>query len=95
MPNLKLSIKSLLRTVGHKYFRSLKHSKNHHSIFTNLDFRTLKKLSHDKSIYVTKPDKCCGAVILNREDYEQKVYSVSNYPDKFEGIHANEKKVSD
>ena len=67
--------------------------KNSHSIFTNSDFRALKKLSPDKSIYVTKLDKGCGVVILNRGDYEQKVYSVINDPDKFEEIHLDEKKL--
>ena len=93
LPNSEQTFKSLLKTVCHKYFHSFKPSKSYHSIFTNSDFRTLKKLSQDKSIYVTKPDKGCGVVILNRRDYEQKVYSVINDPDKFEEIHVDEKKL--
>ena len=64
-----------------------------HSIFTKSDFITLKKLSEDKTIYVTKPDKGCGVVILNSADYEQKVYDVINDSDKFEEIHIDEKKL--
>ena len=86
MPNSQQTFKSLLKTVGTKYFLSFKHSKTPHSIFTNSDFRTLKKLSEDETIYVTKPEKGCGVVILNRGDYEQKVYNVINDPDKFEEI---------
>ena len=93
MPNSEQTFKSLLKTVCHKYFHSFQPFKSFHSIFTNSDFRTLKKLSQDKSIYVTKPDKGCGVVILNRGDYEQKVYSVINDPDKFEEIHLDEKKL--
>ena len=63
-----------------------------HSISTNSDFRTLKTLSQDKSIYDTKPDKVYGVVILNRSDYDQKVYSVINDSDKFEEIHVDKKK---
>ena len=43
--------------------------------------------------YITKPDKGCGVVILNRADYEQRVYDVINDPDKFEEIHIDEKKL--
>ena len=76
MPNAHHTFKSLLKTMGHKYFHSSGPSKNQHSIFTKSDFITLKKLSEDKTIHVTKPDKGCGVVILYRADYEQKVYDV-------------------
>ena len=50
-------------------------------------------MSEDKTIYVFKPDKGCGVVILNRGDYKQKVYDVINDADKFEEIYIDEKKL--
>ena len=63
------------------------------SIFTKSDFIILKKLSKDKNIYITKPDKGCGVVLLNRADYHQKVYDIINDHDKFEEVHIEERKL--
>ena len=52
MPNSQQTFKSLLKTVAHKYFHSFKPSNGHY--ITKTDFLTLKTLSEDKSIYVTK-----------------------------------------
>ena len=41
--------------------------------------------------YIHNPDKGCGVVILNRGDYEQKVYDVINDADTFEEIHIDKK----
>ena len=38
--------------------------------------KTLKNLSNDKNIYITKPDKGKGVVILNRKDYNEKMESI-------------------
>ena len=63
------------------------------SIFTKFDFTILKSLSMDRNIYITKPDKRCDVVLLNKADYNKKVYDIINDAEKFEEIHIEEKKL--
>lgn len=49
---------------------------NKHKTEINKTERTLKNLSVDKSIYITRPDKGKGIVILNRDDYNKKMNDI-------------------
>ena len=50
-------------------------------------------MSKDENIYITKPDKVCGVVLLNKADYHQTVYDIINDQTKFEEIHIEERKI--
>ena len=49
---------------------------NKHKSEINKIERTLKNLSVDKSIYITRPEKGKGIVILNRDDYNKKMNDI-------------------
>ena len=40
----------------------------------------LHNLSKDKTIYITRPDKSCGVIIMNRIDYINKMNTIINGP---------------
>ena len=61
------------------------------SIFKKPHLNALKALFNDKSIYVTKPDKEQGEVILNQSDYIWKVRDVIDDETKFCNITTREK----
>ena len=91
IPNVQQAFRSLLKTIAHKHFSDFKPMNDFFSIFTKSDLSILKRLSSDKNLYITKPDKGCGVVLLNTVDYEQKVYDIINDSEKIEEIHAEEK----
>ena len=47
----------------------------------------------DRNIYITKPDKGCVVVLLNKSDYNKKVYDIINNAENFEEIHIERKKL--
>ena len=49
--------------------------------------KILKSLSKDKTIYITRPDKGRGVVIMNRTDYINKMNTIVNDPSTFKQIH--------
>ena len=46
----------------------------------------LKQLAKAKSIYITRPDKGKGVVILDKQDYVNKMLNILNDPVSFETI---------
>ena len=46
----------------------------------------LKSLKEDESITITKPDKGRGVVIMNNEDYHNKLQTIVNDTTKFKQI---------
>ena len=76
--------KNQLRSIARKYFYNFKPHKNRSPIFSKQDFLDLNNLAKDDTIHVTKPDKGRGVVILDKEDYIQKVNTILNDPTKFE-----------
>ena len=85
----KQTFRSFQKSIAH--LKDLKPMNDLFSIFTKSDFSILKSLSRDKNLYITKPDEGCGVVLLNREDYQQKVYNIINNSEKFEEIYEQEK----
>lgn len=47
------------------------------------------KLKSDKSIIITKPDKGRGTVIMNKDDYLEKVKHILSDTSKFKVINVN------
>lgn len=91
--NAREVFKTQLKSIAHKYFHGFKHFRNGCPLFKKSDVFTLKKLASDPNIYVTRPDKGCGVVLLNRTDYIDKVNSVLNDVTKFDRINIDEKKI--
>ena len=52
-------------------------------VFTSEEFKILKNLRNDNSIFVMKPDKGNGVVILNRYDYYSKMETILDETSKF------------
>ena len=65
--NAKSYFRSQLQAIAHKFYFNFKAYKNRCPIFTKHEYAILKELSYDTSIYVTKPDKGYGIVILNKQ----------------------------
>ena len=63
-------------------------------MFSKDDFRTIKNLSTDPSIYITKPDKGNGVVILNIREYISKMENTLSDPTKFQKIVDDERKLT-
>jgi len=68
-PDSKTYFKSNLKTIALKYFYSFKPkiSQYHRKLV-----ESLKQLSFDKSIIITKPDKGSGVVLLDKSEYIEK-----------------------
>ena len=76
-PNAWTYVKSSIKTIAYKYYYSFK---SHPSPRELRHLATLKELSSDNSIVVTKPDKGSGVVILNKSDYIKKMETITTYP---------------
>ena len=75
-----------LRTVCNTFRRTVTKSiKNQHQQIRNIK-QTLKALSQDKTVVVTRPDKGRGIVILNKQDYIEKINSILSDTTIFEEI---------
>ena len=65
-------LKSKMWHLANTYINAYKpteHSLKKHQI--------LKRLQHNRNI-ILRPDKGCGTVILNREEYMKKIYAIIN-----------------
>ena len=52
-------------------------------VFTAEEFKILRNLKNDNSVFVLKSDKGNGIVILNRDDYYSKMETILNDTSKF------------
>ena len=89
--NLKLcnnlsNLQKQLSELSHTTFRKLK---THWApFFTKEDFELLKELSKNEHLVITKPDKGKGTVILDKQDYVQKIDTILSDGTKFENLGA-------
>ena len=89
LKNLKLcsnlsKLQNQLAELSHTTFRKLK---THWApFFTKEDFELLKQLSMNEDIIITRPDKGKGTVILDKEDYIQKISIILDDNTKFENL---------
>ncbi|XP_069974787.1 uncharacterized protein [Penaeus vannamei] len=78
-------ITSTISIVANNTFKKFKHyiknNHEHHSFFTSL-----KSLKDDDNIIITRPDKGRGIVILNKDDYQNKLQSILDDSSKFKRI---------
>ena len=50
--------------------------RNHNLLFTMRYEKTLKRLGRDSSLHITKADKGGGVIVMQREDYDQKMTAI-------------------
>lgn len=80
-----------LRSIAYKYFYQFKSNENISALFSKKDFGILKKLKANTNIIITKPDKGNGIVILNKNDYINKINNIIHDQSKFCKVNDNEK----
>jgi len=74
-----------ISTVAHDTYKKFKHHiKSNHDPHPFLT--PLQTLKDDKNIIITKPDKGRGVVILNKDDYHNKLKTIVNDTSKFKPI---------
>jgi len=91
--NPRQFFKTGLKSLVNKYFANFKPHRNICPVFSREDFATLRNLSKDKSIYITRPDKGNGVVILNKNDYITKIMEIIGDYTKFREVQDDERKL--
>ena len=86
LPNATESFKKNIRCIANKYYYNFKPFKNNCPLFNKSLMQALKSLSSNRNIYITKPDKGQGVVILNRNEYNSKVLDIINDANTFSKI---------
>ena len=56
-------------------------------VFSSDEFKVLKNLKNDNSIFIIKPGKGNGVVILNRDDYRSKIEPILSETNKFKPLN--------
>ena len=79
--NLEIARRSI-QNLAHKTYSSLKHS-NWFPFLKYEDFQVLKKLSKRNDLVICRPDKGKGVVLLNRDDYVEKMNNILSDSSKF------------
>ena len=87
--NLKLnadvpSLRMHIQALAQKTYSNL--STRWTPYFSKRDMEIIKKLSKRDDIIITRPDKGKGTVILNRDEYKQKVENILSDESKFRNI---------
>ncbi|CAH8616866.1 unnamed protein product [Schistosoma rodhaini] len=76
-----------------EYCYQFKHSRyNYRSILTKKHKEAISELINDENLIITKPDKGTGTVLLNRNDYIDKMNNILNDHRKFQKLN-NQKDV--
>ena len=77
----KPTLKAQLLHLGNSYVHNFQPSK-----LTLIKHCILKKLHNDTDIFILRPDKGNGVVVLNRRDYEKSIKNLMNEKTKFKEI---------
>ena len=93
VPNSLNEFKHKLKCIANKYYYNFKSFKNICPLFNKSHLQAVKSLSSNKSIHVTKPDKGQGVVILNSNDYKNKVLDVINDTNTFSIVDIPEQQL--
>ena len=91
--NAKHIFKTKLRLIAGKYFYNFKSYRNKSPIFSKKDLFIMKDLSKRDNLYITRPDKGNGVVLLNKRDYIDKMMTIINDTTKFSVINEDEQKL--
>ena len=85
-PERKSTFLANLKHIAHSSFNNINCNKISPNMPGN-QLKALKELSKDENIVILKPDKGNGIVLLNKQDYINKVNVILNDSSKFEIIH--------
>ena len=85
------SIKSKLRDIALSGFRSYSRP---NFLYSREDINTLNDLRNDNTIVIMKPDKGNGVVILDKDDYNQKIDTILADTSKFQLLNEDPVKVT-
>jgi hypothetical protein len=91
--NAQDEFKNQLKLIAIKFFYNFKPYKRSCPVFSKNDFTIIRRLREDTSIYITRPDKGTGVVLLNTTDYINKVKNIIDDRTKFELVGIEEKKL--
>lgn len=84
-------VKSGIKNIAHSSFFGNFH---HNNLFNNEELQTLKNLASDESLVICKPDKGYGVVILDKEDYLNKMEDILSDKTKFTLINDDLAKIT-
>ena len=93
IPNAVNELKGRLKCIANKYYYNFKPHKNICPLFNKNHLISLKSLASDKDLYITKPDKGQGVVILNKLDYINKVHDVIDDASTFTKLTITEQQL--
>ena len=85
-PRCNFNLKDSFKSTILKNFYNFKPWKVFSPIFKKSDINVLRNLAKDDSIIICKPDKGRGVVILDKNDYHNKMYDILNDTSKFQEI---------
>ncbi|CAF4181792.1 unnamed protein product, partial [Rotaria sordida] len=82
----QLQYAAKLRSISDRFKRQAKHELRSYGKVHKNSLLVLKKLGKDNSIHITTPDKGKGVVILDQQDYVNKMLDILNDTTTFEPI---------
>ena len=77
-------LKTKMSHLANSYVNAYKATKN-----SLKKYNILKRLRESKDIVILRPDKGCGTVILDREEYVKKIYVIINDTSKFKKLSSD------
>lgn len=83
----QLQYAAKLRSISDRFKRNAAKECNLKTKIHKESMSLVKKLALDKSIYITRPDKGKGIVLLNRNDYINKMLEILNDPSTFNELN--------
>ena len=91
--NAKTQFLSQMKSIANRYYYGFKFCKYSSPLFSKKDFNILKNLGKQDQLYISKPDKGNGVVIMNKTDYISKINRILNDNTKFNIAQTDEKKL--
>ena len=91
--NAKEQFRSQIKSIANKFYFGFKFCPHNSPMFAKKDFKILNNLRKNENLYITKPDKGNGVVLMNRKDYESKMSEILNDHSKFSKVTHDEKKL--
>ena len=88
-PPATVDVERSLHKLKLDVVRTYKSHKTEHCNVTTEEKAFIKELSKNKEVIVKQSDKCKGLVLLDRNDYKEKVDNIVSDPEKYEKLRRN------
>ena len=82
LPNYE-DLRKQLQSLSYRYFYGFKSFKVFSSVFSKNDIQTLKDLSSNPDLIISRPDKGKGVVLVDKNDYVRSMESIIDDRSKF------------